>query len=425
MKDLNLEYNSTYISINLLDELDYVLGGYGKPNAIFIYSLNAFLEAYILNSKFYISGQEAKHFQIVSKAMFPNGRPALELLTKSKSLMAIGGIGNDIGQVVSLGKFDPDNPTSYQERIEHYINNGLKTEETRSKYLILPSISDEIKDYKYLNIGRVDDGYVATESSNAPDKFYKKLRDATKHSNVQATLPFYSYQFQIADVQSRGIGREIITQLTDGFKNKQKLIDQYFGNTHQTIPPLVTILLSQCKSVSDVPDKMFQLREDFTKLRLSVVNYEKRINKADKIKEQLDAIDELNEFWKVFNKKYSEDKRLLYQFWEVAEDSNYQKSIDDAIDTGDTSEIIEDLNLGKVAGKGAKKIFEWYKERKVINRFRGVTDIWKLFENAPNVKKHLAEFERVFGVSIDETELITLNKRLEQIKLHTTKPKAH
>jgi len=425
MKDLNLEYNSTYISINLLDELDYFLGGYGKPNAIFIYSLNAFLEAYILNSKFYISGQEAKHFQIVSKAMFPDGRPVLELLAKSKSLMAIGGIGNEIGQVVSLGKFDPKNPTNYQERIEHYINNGLKTEDARNKYLILPSLNDQIKDFKYLSIGRVDDGYIATESSNAPDKFYKKLCDVTKYSNVQATLPFYSYQFQISEIQSRGISREIITQLTDSFKNKQKLVDQYFGNTHQTIPPLVTILLSQCNSISDMPDKMYQLRKDFTELRLSVVNYEKRINEADNIKEQLDAIDELNEFWKVFNNKYSEDKRLLYQFWEVAEESNYEKSIDNAIDTGDVSEIIEDLNVGKVAGKGAKKIFEWYKERKVINRFRGVTDIWKLFENAPNMKKHLSEFERVFGVKIDESELIALNKRLEQIKLHTTKPKLH
>lgn len=421
MNDLNLEYNSTYISINLLDELDYVLGEYGKPNAIFIYSLNTFLEAYILNSKFYISGQEAKHFQIVSKAMFPDGRPILELLAKSKNLMAIGGIGNDIGQVVSLGKFDPKNPTSYQERIQDYINNGLKTEETRNKYLILPSMIDEIKDFKYLSIGRVEDGYVATESSNAPDKFYKKLCEATKYSNVQATLPFYSYQFQISDLQSRGIGREIITQLTDSFKNKQKQIDQYFGNKHQTIPPLVTILLSQCNNISDIPDKMYQLREDFSKLRLSVVNYEKRINEAHNIKEQLNAIDELNEFWQVFNKKYSEDKRLLYQFWEVAQESNYETSIDNAIDRGNTSEIIEDLNVGKIAGKGAKKMFEWYKERKVINRFRGVTDIWNLFENAPNVKKHLSEFERIFGVKINENELKTLNKRLEQIKT-THKP---
>ncbi|GGD14891.1 hypothetical protein GCM10011368_16040 [Hyunsoonleella pacifica] len=42
MNNVNLEYNSTYISINLLDELDYVIGEYGKPNSIFIYSLNAF-----------------------------------------------------------------------------------------------------------------------------------------------------------------------------------------------------------------------------------------------------------------------------------------------------------------------------------------------------------------------------------------------
>lgn len=419
MNSINLKYNSTYISINLLDELDFVIGGYGKPNTIFIYSLNAFLEAYILNSNFYISGQEARHFQIVSKAMFPNGRPILELLAKSKSLMAIGGIGNDIGQVVSLGKFDPENPTSYQERIGHYINHGLNTKDTRNRYLIIPSINDDIQKFKYLNIGRADDGYVATESTNAPDEFYKKLCDATEHSNVQATLPFYSYQFQINDIKSRGISREIILQLTDSFNNKQKIVNQYFGINHQTIPPLVTILLSQCKSITDIPDKILQLRADFTKLRQSVVDYEKRINDADTIKEQLEAIDELNEFWTVFNKKYSEDKRLLYQFWEVAEQSDYEKSIDNAFDSEDTSEMIEDLNVGKIAGKGAKKMFEWYKDRKVINRFRGVTDIWKLFENVPNIRKHLSEFERVFNVKIDESELIALNRKLENLKATT------
>ncbi len=65
MKDLSPDYNSTYISINLIDELDYVVGGYGQSNAVFIYSLNAFLEAFIFNNHFYVSGQEASHFQIV------------------------------------------------------------------------------------------------------------------------------------------------------------------------------------------------------------------------------------------------------------------------------------------------------------------------------------------------------------------------
>ncbi|WP_114750037.1 hypothetical protein [Pleomorphovibrio marinus] len=423
MTDIKLKYNSTYISINLIDELDYVIGGYGKPSAVFIYSLNAFLESFIFSDYFYISVQEAKHFQIVSKAMFPEGRPIFELLSKSKCLMAIGGIGNDIGTVVSMGQFDPKNPTSYQERIQHYIENGLPTDVTRRKYLIIPSTNEDPKEIKYLNIGRVEDGYVATESNNSPEKFYNKLCEVTKHSNVQATLPYYSYEYQLKDIQTRGLGREIISRLSDSFQKRQNKLEEYFGQTNQGIPPLVSILLSQCKSVDDLPENMLQLRKDFANLRNSVFNYEKRINEAENIKEQLDAIDEVNEFWNVFNKKYSKDSRLLYQFWEIADESGYEKSIDKAIDAGDASDMIEDLNVGKVAGKGAKKLFGWYKERRIVNRFRGVTDIWKLFENGPNFKKQLSEFERVFSVRIDENELRQLNKKLKEMKLNTTMAK--
>lgn len=66
----------------------------------------------------------------------------------------------------------------------------------------------------------------------------------------------------------------------------------------------------------------------------------------------------------MFNKKYSEDTRLLYQFWEIADESNYEKSIDTAIDSKDASNMIEDLNLGKIAGKGAKRPFRGLKKEK-------------------------------------------------------------
>lgn len=423
---MKLEYNSTYVSLNLIDELDYVIGGYGKPDALFLYSLNTFLQAFVFNSNFYISQQEARHMQIVSKAMFPEGRPIAELIAKSQSLSAIGGIGNDIAVVVSLGQFDPNNPTSYQERIEHYINHGLETEETRKKYLVIPSIEKEVKDLKYLNIGRVEDGWLATESSNSPESFFKKLSEITKDSNVQACLPFYSYQFQLNNIQSRGISREIISKLSDSFESKQDQVEKYFGRSNQTIPPLVSILLSQCKGIEDLPDKILQLREDFTKLRESVVKYEKRLYDATNIKDQFDAMDELNEFWSFLNKKYTGgEQRLLYKFWEVAEESGYEKSIDDAIDTRGASEMLEDLNLGKVAGKGTKKIVEWYREKKIINRFRGVTDIWSLFQSAPNVNKQIQDFERVFNVQLEKEDLVRLNAKLKELKLHTTAPKPH
>ncbi|MDN3594338.1 hypothetical protein [Zunongwangia endophytica] len=193
--------------------------------------------------------------------------------------------------------------------------------------------------------------------------------------------------------------------MTDSFQEKQNEINQYFGYSNQTIPPLVNILLSQCQNISDIPDKMLQLREDFTQLRESIVKYECKINEAGNIKEQLDAIDELNEFWTTFNKKYNKDSRLIYQFWEVAKESNFEESLDNAIDSNSATNIIEDLNVGKVAGKSAIKLFDWYKERKIINRFKGATDIWKLFQNSPNVKKHISEFERVFDTKLNRDDL--------------------
>lgn len=420
MDKLKLDYNSTYISSNLIDELDFIIGGYGKPNAIFIYTLNSFLESFILNSSFYISTQELGHIQIISKSLFPNGRPILELLSKTKMLSAIGGIGNEIGQVVSIGKFDNSNPTSYQERIQEFINNGFETIQARKDYLVLSEIEQSKTKLPYLNIGKVSDGFVATVSNNSPEEFYKKLILATKGTNVQATLPFYSFKYQIEEIQNRGIGREIITNISDSFINKQNRVNQYFGYTNQAIPPLVIILLSQCKNINDIPAKMLQLREDFTKLRNSVVQYEKRLTEAISFKEQIEAIDELNEFWTVFNKKYTENRRLLYQFWELAEESNYEDSMDKAIDKADTSNIIEDLNAGKVIGKGAKKIFDWYKDKKIINRFRGVTDIWTLFENSPNINTHLTEFERIFETKIEVEELQKLNIKISEIKIKKT-----
>lgn len=117
----------------------------------------------------------------------------------------------------------------------------------------------------------------------------------------------------------------------------------------------------------------------------------------------------------MFHKKYSENKRLLYQFWEIATQSDYEKSLDNSIDSSDTSKMLEDLNTGKVIGKGASKIYSWYKDKKIINRFRGVTDIWSLFEKAPNLRKQIDEYERLFKVKIDRSELDRLQNKVKTL----------
>lgn len=413
MERLKLDYNSTYISINLIDELDYIIGEYGKPNVVFLYTLNSFIESFILNSTFYISEQEIKHSNIVSKTIFPNGRPILEMLSKTKSMKIISGIGNSIGQVISISKTDTNK--SYQQYIQEYINNENSIPNAKEKYLKIASLDGEIKNISFLNIGKIDDGFIGVESTNTPENFFQKINEITLSSNVQAVLPFYSYEYQLREIPKRGIGKEIISKLTENFNAKHLEINSFLGFKNQQIPPLVTILLGQCNTIEELPAKLFQLREDFTSLRQSIKNYEKRIEESNTLKEQFEAIKEINSFWEVFNKKYTTTNRLLYNFWEIAESSEYEKSIDDSLQGESISKIIEDFNIGKVVGKTTKKAIEYIKERRVINRFRGVSNLYNLFENAPNIKNHVKNYERVFGISLSNNELMKLKEILLNI----------
>jgi hypothetical protein len=398
MDKIQLDYNSTYISLNLIDELDYVIGQYGKPNITFIYTLNAFIESFVLNSIFYISSQEYNHLRILSKSLFPNGRPILELLINTKSLKCISGIGNNIGQVVGIFNNDMNNPRSYQEKIKEFMANGLDTNTARSKYLTLSDIDVEVKKIKFLALGKVEGGFVALESTNKPENFYNDLYKATYFSNVQAVLPFYSYKQQISQNKARCISRDIINELTIGFEKRQEIVKQYFGCYNQPIPPLVNILLSQCNTINDITQKILQLRLDFSELRESVVKYEKRIKDSKTIKEQIDAIKEYNEFWVVFNNKYiNNSNRLVFNFWEILDNSNLEKSIY----CNTISDIIEDLNIGKIIGKSSSKIINYYKENKIINRFRGVTNLWNLLNNSPNIEEQINNYERIFKVKLD------------------------
>lgn len=413
MERLNLDYNSTYISINLIDELDYIIGGYEKPNIVFLYTLNSFIESFILNSTFYISEQEIKHSNIVSKTIFPNGRPILEMLSRTKSMKMISGIGNSIGQVISISK--TDNNKSYQQYIQEYLDDKASLPNAKEKYLKIANLDEETSNISFVNIGKIDDGFIAIESSNTPEKFYQQINEITSNSNVQAVLPFYSYEFQLREIPKRGIGKEIMSKLTEKFNAKHLEVNSFLGFKNQQIPPLVTILLGQCNNIGDIAIKLFELRNDFTLLRQSIIKYEKRIAESNTLKEQFDAIKEINSFWEVFNKKYTTSSRLLYNFWEIAESSEYEKSIDNSLDGQSIEKIIEDFNIGKVVGKTTQKAIEYIKERRIINRFRGVSNLNNLFENVPNINNHIKNYERIFGISLDDKEVMRLKDTLLNI----------
>lgn len=65
-------YNSSYINLNLIDELDYCLGGYGKPNVEFLFSLNTFVKTFIASSELYTSLDKLNHLNLTTPILFPS-----------------------------------------------------------------------------------------------------------------------------------------------------------------------------------------------------------------------------------------------------------------------------------------------------------------------------------------------------------------
>lgn len=121
MKDkLTIEHNSCIISSNLLDELDYFIGGYGKPTVEFIFNFNAFVESYLLSSHFILTQRELEHINITKEVLFPNGRPILEMLYKTKNISAIGGFGNNITQCVYVDKVEKNDAETAQKAIDTF-----------------------------------------------------------------------------------------------------------------------------------------------------------------------------------------------------------------------------------------------------------------------------------------------------------------
>lgn len=281
---VHLESNASYISANLLDELDYIIGGYGKANEVFVFTLNTFLEAFVLSSHFYTSKQEMTHMSVISKSLFPNGRPVSEMLSKTGDLRAVGGIGNEIAQVVSIIKIDMNDPTTYQKRIHQFMETGIDYEEAKAKYLHISEVNSNQEKFKYLSIGRVDDGFVATESSYSPISFYTDFAKISSTNNLQGALPFYSFEKYMQVLEGRGVSQTVLSNLSALLNADIDKIADFIGYEYQSIPPLVNIVLSQCRSLGDLPGKMLALRNDFTHLRSSVVGFEKRIHQADSIK---------------------------------------------------------------------------------------------------------------------------------------------
>ncbi len=413
--------NTAYYNLLLLYELDYVIGGYGNASEQFIFNLNSFVESYVLNEQFLITDQEWNNHFSVSKGTFSNGVPITKLVFGNPNgIQIIGwphmweGKALHIQDVIKTEKKseEPNYRFIFQEEEEQYLKQTF----------LKPTVFDgSSPSYKYLmseiynNNNTTNDKFIVFEVTTTPDDLIQNLYKAIPDSNFQTTLPLNGFEAQIKDNQSLVASKstiEILSKLHDINSNE---IAKYSGYKKVPIPPLVPILLSQCRTREDIPEKLMQLREDFQELRKSFEDLEVRISNASSIQEQLKIVEEVNAFWAAFGRKNNFQKsRLLFHFWDLGKKSEIDSSIENMIDSAKTDDFLKDINFANLGGTAISKIYSHYKDKKALNRFKGISNLWEMFQKSPTLEKQIKDYERVFGVKLNVRQLIKIADSLKR-----------
>lgn len=409
-----MPYNTAYLNFSLLDELDYVIGGYGKPRPSFIYSLNSFVETYVLNEIFFFSVLEMNNFFITSKVTFEKGRPIWSILfDKGDKVVFRDWTGFFTGQVQYV-KPVKKGVDEGQFCIDDFQKNATK--EIRDKYFKPAIFLEHDQEYTYLhrNYGfnkLPENNYVIVSINRTPKQIIEGLYEVASADNFQMALPFNGIKSQLGLNKALLPSNKSFELLSRMHEEKIDNLSKYTGYRRLPIPPLVSILLSQCKDLEDIPIKLKQLRDDFTELRNSFTELEKKIDKAETIKEQMDAVDELESFWKAFSKKYDAGtNRILHHFWDMQKASGLDGALEKVIDEVSPEKFLSNLNAISLGGKIAGKTWSYFKDRKSMNRFKGMTNLWELLQKSPTLKQQAKDYERIFKVKIDLKELQRLNE---------------
>jgi hypothetical protein len=419
---ITIKYNTCIISSNLLDELDFVIGGYGKPSAEFIFNFNAFVEAYILSTNFILTQREFEHIRITRKVLFPHGRPIFDLITTSDKVSVYNGFGNNIMQCVYVDKVEKSDNETIQKAVDTFC---VRDAEKIKRNFILSDFTKSIEEVKTYSVGfsgkKEEFGGVNQiligESTYKPYEIVKSFFDTVTNYNVQAALPVFTYQQQFQELGKKTISNEIYRTICNIQGQNVEDAESYLGSELQTVPPLVSIVLAKSKNVDEIPRVLKEIREDFTDFRNCCEKFEATLNEAKTIKEQIDAIKGYKNFWATLVKKYSDKtSRIMFRFLDIANESDYENALDNAIDSQSADDLFKDLNMGKVAGKAGFLVWDKIKEKRILNKFKGVVNLWSLLEQAPTIDSQIKDIERVFKTTIDRNSISFAKKHLQVIK---------
>ena len=416
-----VEHSTAYYNFDLLQRLDYVIGGYGKASQDFIFDFNNFVESFVLNENFLLSKQEWDNHFLIAKATFLKGRPITNLVLTHKKGMQILSFPFYVkmGKILYVKDVVPSIDrkqkstlyVDFQEKNKEYLNEKyfkpVKTKKFDTEYpVLMPGFSpDEKNAEKFLII----------ETSTKPTVLLSGLYKALPKTNFQTTIPLNGFKAQLNVNKGLGISKYTIETLKKLHDTKIEELVNFSGYRKIPIPPLVSILLSQCNKIDDIPEKLLQLRNDYQELRQSFFNYEKNIADAKNLKEQFAIYKKYTEFWEAFSRKNKiNTNRLMFHFWDLGKESKILDSMENVIDSGSIDDFIGDLSFTKLGAKGVGKVLEYFKDKKALNRYKGVTNLWELFQKSPTLENQVKDLERIFGIKVNLNELNRIAKSLNK-----------
>jgi hypothetical protein len=134
------------------------------------------------------------------------------------------------------------------------------------------------------------------------------------------------------------VAKSLLRSLETQMSSRQQKIQPLIRSRFIPIPPLVGLLLDQCKTPDDIVPQLRNLRLRFAPARAELFKYEAALSEASSLGEQLEAIHDIEQVQERIAKvvareeRWSTTKTVVRHTWDIAKQGSLLKSATKVID---------------------------------------------------------------------------------------------
>jgi len=167
-------------------------------------------------------------------------------------------------------------------------------------------------------------------------------------------IPYISDNFytlkEIKSEAPTNIGHELYRKLEELHKSYFREVRKYLGPTYVYLPPLISILLQECNTIDDIPNKLIQLRKEYNNFRKKCTDLEIELRNAKNMKSQFEIIKEIETSYNSLKTKAGKPNyRLIMRLFDIVKKIDpIQMGIETLSQIKDV--IIEEEGLIKIPG---------------------------------------------------------------------------